>query len=118
MTGERIDLEKGLPTKLALDVVIILPLRASRRAQVMLKLEVLAPTAVVPTEPPEETSDPSVAAALQNISAQIAGLQDMSKDVAGLRTACEGSWDCWRNKRRYLFFTVCQCVSMCVCSSL
>ncbi len=87
MRGQVLELERNLPTMLALDAVILLPCRnIVRHAQEVLKIETCVPTATVPTEEPPpapaSSEDRPVAAALQNIA----------KDIAGLRTACEGSW--------------------------
>ena len=81
--GRRIELEKNLPSKLDLNATIIFPSRSCSR-QEFLAIEVLIPTASVPTEPPTPH------AAEEGLGELLKSIRD---DISGLRTACEGSWE-------------------------
>ena len=86
MGGRRIDLEKNLPTQLALDCVILLPSRnVPRHAQEAVRIEICTPTASVPTEPPPP------AQADEGMAEVAASLATISSEMVNLRTACIGN---------------------------
>ena len=89
MGGTRIELEKNLPTNLALEAVIIMPSRkCARHLQEILRVESLIPTATAPTEEP-----PSPAAEDESLATTVAvALKTISGEIAGLRLACEGNY--------------------------
>jgi hypothetical protein len=79
--GQRLDLEKNLPTQLALECIVLMPARLcpGRKSEVM-KIEICIPTATVPTEPPPPTQ-PEMADVLRTITSEL----------VSLRTACVGN---------------------------
>ena len=79
--GQRLDLEKNLPTQLALECIVIMPIRLlhGRQPEAM-KIEMCIPTASVLTEPPPP-AQPEMADVLQTISSEL----------VSLRTACIGN---------------------------